>query len=307
MFYSYGSARNLYGQLTNDTSTANLANGDSYINAAISDLLGRRSWPFLHRESTGSTVANQQHVVVPRNYTKMKSVKVRVGTTEYAPDEAPNREFWDRLNYTVATANTSDIPQWWYFFNGRCHFWPTPSGSANTVTFYGKIGFRGLSVSEYSTGNVLTLTTGSTNVVGTSTVWTAGMVGRYLKVVESASTDNKGDGEWYEIGAFVSGTQVTLVKPYLGGNVVSGTAAYVIGQIAPIPEEYGEYPIFRAVETYYASKTTPGAGSKSQSFKSRADGIAVQLESDYGAGTDNVLVDDAEVGDQPNPNFYVRL
>lgn len=307
MFYSYGSARNLYGTLTNDSTSGNLINGDIYINASISELIGKKAWPFLHRESTGTTVANQQHVVVPRNYVKMKSVKVRTGTTEYSPREAPNREFWDQLNYTVATANTSDVPEWWYFFNGRCHFVPTPATSGNTVTFYGKIGFRGLSISEYNTSTILTLTTGSTNVVGGSTVWTTNMAGRYIKVFEAQASENKGDSEWYEIGSVVSNTQLTLVKPYLGANVTAGTATYVIGQIAPIPEEYGEYPIFRATEIYYSAKTTPGSGSKAQSFKTRADELAVQMESDYGAGTDNVLVDEADVDSSPNPNLFVRL
>lgn len=306
MFYPYGSDRYLYGQLTNDTSSANLANGDIHIGASISAVIGKRAWPFLFRETTALTTGSQQYVIIPRNYAKLTSVKVTQGTTVWTPSEVPNREFWDRLNAESATANTSDIPEWYYTFNGRCYFYPTPATSGNTVTFFGKIGFRGLSLSPYITGTILTATNGSTRVIGSSTAWTQSMVGRYLKVFES-NTDNKGDGEWYEISSYISGTEFTLSKPYLGTTITSGTAGYVIGQIPPLPEEYGEAPIYRATGIYYSSKTTSGASVKSKLFMDMYDTLTAQLESDYGSATDNVIVEDEDLNDQINPNLQVRL
>ena len=306
MFYSYTGGRNYYGQLTNDTTSGNLTNGDTHINASISHIIGQRPWPFLYREGTAATVASQQHVVVPRNYAKLTSVKVTQGTTVWTPREAPNREFWDRLNSQTASSNTSDIPEWYYFFNGRCYFSPTPATTGNTVTFFGKIGFRGLSIADYTTGSVGTATNLGTAIGGVSTVWTQSMVGRYIKITES-NTDNKGDGEWYEVSGFTSTTSISIAKPYLGIAITAGTAAYTIGQISPIPEEYGEAPIVRAASIYYGSKTTPGSGTKAKEYMGMYEQMMTQMQSDYGAGTDNVLIEEESLDDEVNPNLVVRL
>ena len=41
---TYTSSRNLFGTLTNNSSTANLAVGDTLINAAIREVLRSRNW-----------------------------------------------------------------------------------------------------------------------------------------------------------------------------------------------------------------------------------------------------------------------
>ena len=306
-YRSYTGGRNLYGQLTNDTSSGNLSNGDTYVDASVSDLIGKRAWPFLFRESTTTTVGSQQYVIIPRNYTKLTSVKVTQGTTVWTPNEVPNRRFWDQLNAQTASSYTSDIPEWFYPFNGRCYFWPTPATSGNTVTFFGKIGFRGLSIADYTTGTITTATSGSTNMVGSSSLWNDSMAGRYIRITE-ANGANKGDGEWYEISSVTSGTELVLSKPYLGTTIAAGTAAYTIGQMPPLPEEYGDAPIFRAVSIYYSSKTTTGASAKAKEFGAMYDTMAKQLESDYGSGTDNVILEGLDAADDTiNPNLVVRL
>lgn len=300
MYYSYTQGRNLYGQITNDTTTGNLSNGDKYINNDISRLLNKHSWPFLLRETTTLTTAQQQYVVIPANYKKMTSVKIQVGTMQVTPHEVPNRQFWDTLN--AVTAFYSDYAQWYYIFNGRCYFYPIPATSNLTVTFFGRIGWRGLSAADYTTGTISAVTNLGTAVTGSSTSWGSGMVGKYLQITENA-TALAGDGEWYEITAVPGTGTLNLVKPYLGPTLAAVTNPYTIGQMSLIPDGYQEIPIYNAAAVYYGTKDQ----DKALYWKSKADELELQMESDYGMASDNVIVEGEDMPDIINPNLIVRL
>lgn len=302
--YSYGSARNLYGDLTGDTTAANLAIGDALINADLGQVWNSRPWPFRFVEATTLTVASQQYIGVPAKFDKILSVKVTSGTTVFTPKEAPNREFWDRLN--SSTSVTSDFPHWWYTFGGRVHFYPTPS-TARTATLFGRKRFQGISVSEYTTGTILTATQGSTRLVASSTGWATSMNGRSIKIFESNSP-NKGDGEWYEIESVVDATNLTLAKPYEGLAIASGTAAYVIGQLIPLPDGYGEIPIYRAVSKFFMAASPPNRSiERSAFFKELGDDLYANLVSEYGSESDSVIADDAAIDEVVNPNLQIQL
>lgn len=302
MFYSYTSGRNLYGELTNDTSSTNLTNGDLYTNSEIGRLLGRKAWPFLFREGTASTVANRQYVEIPANIKKVTSTVVESGSTRWTPREVPNRNFWDRLNYTIATAHTADYPDWWYSENGRVFFHPTPSTSARTVFITGRIGFGRLNIADYTTGTV-TSVLGSTRVVGGGTSWTNSMSERFIRITAS-DTANSGDDEWYEVASVPSSTTLDLKKPYQGQSVTANGNAYTIGQMSPIPDGYQEIPIYRAAATYWTAK---GNDARAAVFAGTADQLEKQMEEDYGSPSDNVVLEDESLDEQANPNLFVRL
>lgn len=310
MFYTYTGSRNLYGTLTLNTASANLATGDTLINAEISRVLSVKPWPFLDREITTSTVANQQFVTVPAAFRKIKSVKVQQGTAIWSPKEIPNRQAWDQLNSVTPTSYTSDIPVWYYPFDGKIYFWPTPATTGGTTTVFGRMRFGRLAVADYTTGGVQTATNGSTAVVGTATVWHTGMggtttfkLGRWLRITQG-DTANSGDDEWYEISLANSATTITLVKPYLGASISSGAgASYAIGQVSPLPDGYQELPIYRAVQIYYSMIDQ----TRSTYFKSLADGLEAGLMADWGSATDNVDVEETDdIDEGMNPNLFVR-
>jgi len=304
MYQSYTGGRNLYAELTNDTSSTNLANGDLYINADIGRILGKRDWPFLYREGTVNSVANQQYVEIPRKIKKVKTVTVESGSSRWHPREAPDRDFWNRLNYTIATAYTSDFPDWWYSENGRVFLHPTPS-TTRTVFISGRIGFNRLNIADYTTGTV-TSVLGSTRVTGGGTAWTNSMVGRFIRLTAS-DTANSGDDQWYEIASVPSATTLDLKKPYEGQSVTANSSAYAIGQMSPIPDGYQEAPIYRAAQKYYTGKNVPGAADKALMFKEMATELENQLDVDYGSPTDNIVIEgDEALRDQENPNLYVR-
>jgi len=305
MLYSYTGGRNLYGELTNDTSSTNLTNGDLYINSDIGRVLSSRPWPFLFREGTVSTVANQQYVEIPANIKKVTGLQIQSGSTLWTPKEVPNVNFWHRLNYTVASSHTADYPSWVFYNQGRAYFHPTPS-TIRTVFLTGRIGFGRLNVADYTTGTA-TGALGSTAITGGGTTWTNSMAGRWIRLTNS-NTAGAGDDEWYEIASVESTTSLTLKKPYRGQTVTNASNAYTLGQMSPIPDGYQEEPIFRATAIYYSSKNIPGAAKKAANFKNMADNLESQLVSDYGSQSDNVVLEDDQVlTEQSNPNLMVQL
>ncbi len=245
---TYTTRRNLAGKLTSDSSSDNLTILDTLLNEADREVATMKPWGFRQKTRTSSTLTSNSHPVAP-DCGKLVNVTVTIGSTKFTPKRVKTREEWDRL--TQSTNTTSNTPEAWFPFGRTYSFYPAPSSAtSNAITeTYERIQ-RDLSIADYTTGGVLTATTGSTAIVGTSTVWTTSMAGRYIRIAES-DTANKGDGIWYEIASVASATTLTLVAPYQGTSISSGNAAYTIGQVSIIPEEFQMVPVYKAVENYF--------------------------------------------------------
>lgn len=295
---TYTSSRNLFGTLTNNSSTANLAVGDTLINAAIREVLRSRNWHFLNKtDSTLTTTASTQFYRLPYDLAQVLTVTVAIGSFVYQPREAPSREFWQALNKTTYT---STYPEYYYVYDGQIGLWPTPSSTGNTVTIYYKRTVKDLSIGDYSTGSVVSVSNGGTAVVGSGTSWTAKMAGRYIRITDS-DTANTGDGFWYEIASVSSSTALTLVRPYGGTSISAGTAAYVIGQASLIPEDYQDLPVHKAVQVYFTSIQPEPARAKVYSDLYN-QGYS-EMVSQEAAPTISPVIDEG-FGVPPNPNLY---
>lgn len=243
---TYTSGRLYAGSLVNDTTSNTLAILDTYINQATKRLINLRDWSFLEKTKTIATVASQQAYDLPSNLGKLNNLTVTISSTKYTPKEATSRDFWDKLNQTVMS---SDIPEWYYIFNGTVELYPVPSTSSNTITISYQRTQKDLSIADYTTGGILTATNGSASIVGTGTTFTEAMEGRWLRITDS-DTANKGDGEWYEIEDYTSATALTLSKLYNGPSISAGNAAYIIGQTSLLPETYQDLPLIKAAEMF---------------------------------------------------------
>ena len=95
--------------------------------------------------------------------------------------------------------------------------YPVPA-SADTIDIIYRIVPRPLANLNYTTGTI-TLAA-STAVVGSSTTFTAQMVGRYLR--------GTNDGYWYQISGFTSTTAITLAKSFEG--TTGASLAYTIAE-----------------------------------------------------------------------------
>jgi len=300
---SYTQRRSLAGTLSNNSSTTALAAFDILISEKEKQILSSRAWTFLEKQFTVLTDSANQFVTLPQYIDRVSSVYITVGSYNYTPRECPSREQWDRLNMTTVS---SDIPQWWYVYDGKLGLFPKASTTGNTITVNSKRLAKDLTIADYTAGNVLTTVVGSATVTGTGTTWAASMAGRYLRITESDTT-NKGDGFWYEILSVASTTSLTLKRVYAGTAITAGAAAYSISQTSLIPEQYQQLPIMGALEDYFIS-IDPNQG-KAKMWGDKYKELFAGMEADYTVKNSNCVIDDGLGKDfaLQNPNLYISL
>lgn len=298
---SYTMRRNLFGQLAGDTSTATLSMADTLMNQAEKQIIGNHSWPFLQRTTTATTTASTQNYQLPANLKKLINTTITNGTTKYQPREAPSRAYWDYLNQQ--TTYSSNFPEWYYVFNGQVLFWPIPSSSSLTITYNYEIVRKDLTIADYTTGTITTTTNGGTTVVGSGTSWTASMAGRFIRIDESNTAANNGDGLWYEIASVTNSTTLVLTKAYLGTSLSGGAATYTIGQMMVLPDGYHEMVVYKALYQHFASSKNPQM-ARAQSFKVMFDELNKSMFDTYSRPNTNP---DIQESDYPmvNPNLFI--
>lgn len=289
---SYTTLRNQFGTLTNNAATANLVLGDQLINDSLRYLTTKYFFNERSQVVPGGTVASQQAYDLPYNIKTIINVYISVGNIRYQLTECPTRQFWDSLNFVPYT---SDIPQYYYIFNKKINVFPTPASSANPITIQYKIRLRDLSQTDYATGTV-TLTGGSSVVTGSGTTFTADMVGRWIY-----ATPPTGDGNWYEIGTYTSGTVLGLVNQYQG--LTASGITTLIGEMPILPEDYQDLPIYRACSIYFTTRVPDP--TRAATFQQLYDQGYAKLDGEFGSKSFSVAITptDTEV---INPNLFIR-
>lgn len=252
---SYTTSLNLCASITGvqSTDTNNLALLSQFLNDSIRTVCTMRggSFPWLETTGTASTVASQNYVYIPNKIRKLVDVYITVGTQVYIPEAVYDANKWEEI--LSSNLGSSDVPYFYYREGNKLLIAPTPATSSNTVTMRGRLNIRDLSIADYTTGNIVSIASGGTAVVGSGTTFTADMVGRFIRITETSAA-NGGDGFWYEIGSFTDATHIGLLKPYEGTAIVAGSASFTIGQMSPIPEGYDMAPIYRTVAQYWDMK-----------------------------------------------------
>lgn len=247
--------------------------------------------------TTSISTVGVQAYQVPANISKIKNVTVNVGQLRYQPKEIMTRQEWDLVNFLPYT---SDIPQYFFLYNSKINIFPIPSTTGNIINYNYKVRVSDLAIDDYTAGTIVSVANGGTTVAGSSTSWTAGMVGRYIQIAQSNS-NNWGDGLWYEIRSITNGTTLELVTPYTGTTISGGVPTYIMGQVPLLSEDFQDMLVHGALMVYYSSVTPDKL--KYQQFKLLYD-IRLELLSEY-AGTKTVQID---LGDEPqpvNPNLFI--
>lgn len=293
----------MYGNLTNNSASANLTLGDRLINNAYMAVCAERDWNFLLRTNTFVTVASQQAYDLPSDYGQLVSVNILVGggSYQFVPTEVSSATEWDRIN--ESTQFTSDYPVYFFVFNGQIKFWPTPSTAGETVTVTYRKKVVDLSVADYTTGSVSALTAAATAVTGSSTTWTAPMAGRYIQLTPSNTAGASGDNRWYLIDAVGSTTSITLATAYLG-LTVSGSTSYTIGEMSALPEEYQHLPVYLACKVYFT--TIEPELDRARVFDEEYNQIYGQFVEAYAMQTANVNIE-TERRPVINPNLLISI
>lgn len=304
MALTYTGRRNLAGTLSGDASSGTLTLFDTLLNNSERKILAARRWTFMMRQFTVTTAAQTQFYQLPANCGRVFSVYLTQGTTRHTPKEAPSREFWEKLNQS--TNFYSDTPEWWYQFDGQIGLWPAPSSASLTVSINALRKYKDLSIADYTTGTVDAISNSDETVTGSGTTWTASMVGRWLRVTPSNTATANGDGLWYEIASRTSNTEIELTKDYTGTSLTAGAgAAYIIGEVGLLPEEYQILPIYDALRQYFAS-VKPEA-ERAKAYDNLYKEHYQMLSRDWGSMSKSPVLDSGGHDGIPNPNFHVTL
>ena len=222
-----------YTAITKDASTANVALGKQLISEKNQEILGMRDWYFMEKERTASSVASQQKYRLPADCGRPIDFWTVVGGITYHPTEVVSRDEWQSLN---AVATYSDITTQFTIIENYIYFYPIPSSINVTLHTLYRREDKEMTAADYST-NTLTATQGSRTIVGSGTVWTASMVGRWVKI----------NGLWYQIDTFTNTTHMDLEKASFDD---ASAVTYKIGEMSSLPGEFHDLLWKSAVSDY---------------------------------------------------------
>ena len=230
----------------NTTTYTNLSATDTFlkkeINKTVRLIKGKlRNFKTTELPKTCSSAEDQQYYHYPPGLGFIETITVTSGGIAYPMTVINSQQAWEQLNEVDFTGNI--FPQFVFPRQDDFGIWPIPADDSLTITFNSINMPKDMTASDYADGTV-TITSGSQTVTGSSSVWTASMVGRWFKVT--------GDEDWYRISAFSSTTSITLESAFEGSSVAG--ASYTIGESPEIPSDLHELIPYKAAAAYTATR-----------------------------------------------------
>ena len=210
--------------------------------------------------TSGATASIQtigvQFYPIPANVSKIKNSTVTVGQLVYTPAPVQSIQEWTMLN---ALPYTSNITAYFYIYNNQVGFFPIPSSSGQIITFNYKSRVADMTYSDYgaNSGTISVATAGSNLVTGSGTAWVT--TGTFPTNTDLSYANlmiridpPTGDGLWYPIQRFTSGTALTLSLPIVNANAITA-ATYTIGQFPILTEDFQDLLVYSSLAIYYSS------------------------------------------------------
>lgn len=262
----------------------------------------RRYWS--RQEKSTPIVNNQQYYQLPPDCVRVTEVRVVSGTLSLPVSQVDSEMMWNKLN--VIPAVTINMPTYYFIRGyGEVGLWPVPSTN-NVVTLVISYEARLVDMSlndvtstsnTYTAVNPLTpvtatVTNGSTAVTLSQGIVQQNMVGQWFQVNDGS------DGNWYQIGTYVSSTAFTLVNDYQGLSGSNHT--FQIGQAPDIPEDYHLGLVYYAAYQYYLKRSD---NASALMYKSLFEDLLNQYRESYAAKTTGQVQND--IGDVAYNLFWV--
>lgn len=265
------------------------------------------SWqtPLADAATDEITTVGVQAYPIPANISKIINDTINVGQLKYRPAPVMTRAEWDQINFLPYT---SDIPNYYFIYNGKLEIFPIPSTTGNVITFNYKTRVADLSFADYSTGNIANggAAAGDVEVTGSGTSWST--TGGYPTLTDILYYNLQlkinppfGDGIFYPIRQFASDTVLNLQLPIINAPKITGATTYVIGQVPLLSEDFHDMLVYGALKVYYSSIVKDK--DKFQEFNALYQERLELLEA-Y-AGTKSVNVDLESEPSYPNPNLFL--
>lgn len=253
--------------------------------------------------TTAISSVGVQDYTIPANISKIKNDTINVGQLKYQPTSIQTREEWDLVNFLPYT---SDIPNYFFIYNGKLSIFPIPSTTGNIITFNYKTRVPDLSFTDYTTGHIANagMVVGSTAVTGTGTTWSSQYplntdVSFYNLFIRADPPF--GDGIWYQISQFNSDTSLTLVSPVINAPNITSSTTYTIGQLPLLSEDFADMLVYGALMIYYSTIVKDSVQYKQMENEYE---LRLKLLEDY-AGTKTVQVDLEGEPQAVNPNLFI--
>jgi len=231
-------------------------------------------------------------------------VRVVSGTLNLPVNQVDSEKMWNKLN--VIPAVTINMPTYYFIRGyGEIGLWPVPSTN-NVVSLVISYEPRLVDMSindttstsnTYTASNpgtsvTATVSNGSTALTFSQGIATPSMVGQWLQVTDGT------DGNWYQIGTYVSSTALTLVNDYQG---ISGSNhTFQMGQAPDIPEDYHLGLVYYAAYQYYLKRSD---NASALMYKSLFEDLLNQYKETYAAKTTGQVQD--SIGDVAYNLFWI--
>lgn len=287
-------------RIINNSLQDNIDWGMEVVNDSIRYLVTK--YYFNERTYTTTTGASTQFYNLPPQVKKLINLTVNIGGVLWSPKECPSREYWDALN---VISFVQDFPSYFFVYNGQVGIYPKPASAGNTITMNYKTRIADLSMADVtstSSSSTVAITTNTTTVTASGgTPFKAWMAGNWIRVPHSSTDAANGDNQWYQIDSVTSSTILVLKNAYTGATVTG--AAFTVGEVPILPEDYQDLPLYRMGVIYYTTRFPDPA--RAQLYQKQWDDGMKALDEEFGSKTTNVVLPDIG-GQMDNPNLFQK-
>lgn len=215
----------------------------------------RRYWT--RREKKTNLNTNQQYYQFPSDMLRIRTVRVKSGSTMVPLTEVFSEEEWDNLNMSQFAAGRPTH----FFVKGadEVGLYPTPRQTvADGLVVSYEPRMVDMAIEDVRlTANV---TENGIGIVGTQGLFKPNMVNDCWLTVTNGS-----DGNWYKIVKFIDSNNIQVDNGYQG--LTEQNVPILIGQCPSFPEEYHLAPVHYAVQQFFLlRKDLESAGMYGQLF-----------------------------------------
>lgn len=243
----------LFGSLSQNTTTTNLALGLQLINDSHRRFLEK--YFFNENSTTITTNSQQQYYPLPYNYSKLKTGTLTIGVLKWNPTEILTRREWDNLNIFPYYA---DIPNNFFIYNGLFGIWPIPSTTGNIIGYNYKIRVPDLTFADYVTGTV-SATTNNQTITGSGTAFRTTYLPTAITLLTNATTSTNSALPTYTYANGTLGVGATLTMSSAGVMTIGGLAV-VLNDIVLVKDETGTSTPYNGLYKVTTAGTATVAG-----------------------------------------------
>lgn len=230
-----------HGYSTSDSVTINNVTPTGYTGTFTITVTSTTTFTYTLPASVNAVAGGHaQYYQNPNGFVTVDGITISVGTVgtsniiRYPLTLESSQLNWEKKN--IIPNQVAIPPQNYFPRRDDFGIWPIPRTLYSANLFY-HYRDRNLLVPDYTTPGTVSLTAGSNVITGSSTVFTAAMVGRWFQVTD---TTVPGQGYFYRLSSFVSTTIMTMYGQW-GGSTTSGITGFRIGETPEIPEDLHMY------------------------------------------------------------------